>query len=173
MKRHGRHTLLLAQAAVMVAGLSIFAACGGDDDDDGDAAAAPSATVAAAEPTEAAEPTAPSIEEFTLQAVDGGDLGAILADSRGFTLYRFTNDTAGSGSSACEGACANTWPPLTLTGEPTADENVTGEVGTITRTDGSTQVTYNGMPLYFFVNDTAAGETNGQAVGDIWFVVTP
>jgi predicted lipoprotein with Yx(FWY)xxD motif len=171
-------------AALAIAGFAFFAAACGDDDDDGDGDgdAAPTATRAAAAtepadgPTEpaggATEPAGPSGTE-TIRVADGGDLGQILVTLDGFTLYRFTNDTPGSGESACVDACANAWPPLVVPGEPTASADATGELGTITRPDGSTQVTYDGQPLYLFSSDAAAGDTNGQGVGGVWFVVEP
>lgn len=112
-------------------------------------------------------------QEVTLQVREDATLGQILTDAEGNTLYRFTNDEPGT--SNCVDACAGNWPPL-LVGEgatPVAGDGVTGTIGTITRPDGTTQVTYNDMPLYFFVNDAAPGDTNGQSVRDIWYVVNP
>ena len=88
----------------------------------------------------------------------------MVAASNGMTLYTFTRDVAGSGTSACTGGCLTAWPALTITAgdTPTGDASVTGQLGTITRADnGQTQVTYNGLPLYFFNNDEAPGDTNG------------
>ncbi len=112
-------------------------------------------------------------QEVTLQVREDATLGPILTDANGNTLYRFTNDEPGT--SKCVDACAGNWPPL-LVGEsatPVAGDGVTGTIGTITRPDGTTQVTYNDMPLYFFVNDATAGETKGQGVRNIWYVVHP
>lgn len=98
------------------------------------------------------------------------DLGTIVVDDKGMTVYVFDNDTQGSGESSCSGQCLGNWPPVTADQAPTLD-GVTGDVGTITGTDGSTQVTLDGWPLYYFAGDSAAGDTNGQAVSDIWWVV--
>jgi predicted lipoprotein with Yx(FWY)xxD motif len=99
-------------------------------------------------------------------------LGPFLVDSKGMSLYMFKNDTANT--SNCSGSCLTNWPPLLSTGAPTAGTGVTASLlGTITRSDGGTQVTYNGMPLYYFIGDKAAGDTKGQAVKDIWYVVDP
>jgi len=101
------------------------------------------------------------------------ELGDILVAYNGMTLYTFNNDEAGV--SNCADDCAQAWPPFTvrpdvvLTGGP----NVMSELGTIERADGSLQVTYNGMPLYFWSEDAAPGDATGQGVGDVWFVVTP
>ncbi len=99
-------------------------------------------------------------------------LGSILVDSKGMTLYLFTNDTPNT--STCYTACATAWPPLLTNGTPTAGTGVDASMlGTTARTDGTTQVTYNGWPLYYFQSDKAAGDTTGENVQGIWFVVTP
>jgi predicted lipoprotein with Yx(FWY)xxD motif len=93
-------------------------------------------------------------------------LGPILVAENGMTLYVYNKDTAGV--SNCTGQCLVEWPAYTpAAGAPlTAGPGVTGTLGTITRTDnGATQLTYNGMPLYFFVQDTAAGDATGQNQG--------
>lgn len=93
-------------------------------------------------------------------------LGAVVTDAQGFTLYWFAQDT--SSSSACTGACASTWPPVS--GQPQAASGVTltGALGTITRPDGSTQATYAGHPLYRYVLDTGPGQTHGDGVEGLW-----
>ncbi|MCH8062882.1 MAG: hypothetical protein IH861_10300 [Chloroflexi bacterium] len=102
-------------------------------------------------------------------AVDA-ELGSILADADGNTLYLFMNDEREK--SNCSGGCATAWPPLLTDGDPVAGEGVDeGRLGTIARDDGGTQVTFNGWPLYYFVSDEAPGDTNGQAI-DNWWVVS-
>jgi predicted lipoprotein with Yx(FWY)xxD motif len=102
-------------------------------------------------------------------------LGKILVDSRGRTLYLFKKDPRGK--STCNGECAKFWPPLRVSGKPTAGSTVsTAKLGTIMRSDGTRQVTYNGHPLYTFAQDTKAGQTNGEgltAFGARWFVLSP
>jgi predicted lipoprotein with Yx(FWY)xxD motif len=98
-------------------------------------------------------------------------LGAFLVDEKGMTLYLFTKDTPGV--SNCKDACLTAWPPLLTSGDPRADDGVTGKLGTITRDDGSLQVTYNDLPLYYYISDVAPGDTVGQGVGGVWFVVAP
>jgi predicted lipoprotein with Yx(FWY)xxD motif len=92
--------------------------------------------------------------------------GAVLvAGASHMTLYQFDKDIPGSGRSACTAACIAKWPPLTVPagGSPTAASGITGQWGTITRTDGmGTQVTYNGLPLYFFTGDSKPGDANGN-----------
>jgi predicted lipoprotein with Yx(FWY)xxD motif len=89
---------------------------------------------------------------------------SLVAGSNQMTLYQFSMDVAGSGTSACTGGCASTWPPLTVTSgtTPTAASGITGMLGTITLPDGTIQVTYNGKPLHFYSGDTKAGDANGN-----------
>ena len=100
-------------------------------------------------------------------------LGPFLVDANGMTLYAFANDTPGV--SNCTGQCATNWPPLTVAdGEtPTLATGIPGRINVITRDDGSLQVTYNGMPLYHWKDDMAAGDTNGQGFKGVWYVVSP
>jgi predicted lipoprotein with Yx(FWY)xxD motif len=101
-------------------------------------------------------------------------LGTILVDSQGRTLYLFTHDSGTP--STCGGRCATAWPPLVVTGAPTATSGANAALlGTSKRADGTTQVTYNGHGLYRFVKDQNAGESNGQGVtafGGSWFALT-
>ena len=99
-------------------------------------------------------------------------LGPFLTDPEGKTLYLFTKDTT-PGESTCYEQCAQNWPPFTAAEPLTLPGNVEGELTTISRTDGTTQVAYNGIPLYYFARDEQPGDTNGQGVGDVWFVVAP
>ncbi len=78
------------------------------------------------------------------------------------TAYVFDKDTAGSGKSACTGACAEEWPAITTSSDTPKVDGVKGEVGTITGTGGAKQVTLEGMPLYTYHDDSEAGDTNGQ-----------
>jgi predicted lipoprotein with Yx(FWY)xxD motif len=103
-------------------------------------------------------------------------LGTILgAGGKRLTVYLFEGDK-GAGSS-CSGACAAVWPPVTTTGKPRATGGaLASKLGTITRSDGTTQVTYNGHPLYYFARDGDAGDTYGQGIkgfGAGWYVLAP
>jgi predicted lipoprotein with Yx(FWY)xxD motif len=101
-------------------------------------------------------------------------LGSFLVDDKGMTLYLFLKDTPNSNASACYDKCAANWPPLLTTGAPAAGEGLdASKLGTIQRTDGTTQVTYNGWPLYYYAKDAKAGDTMGQGVGDVWFAISP
>lgn len=112
--------------------------------------------------------------EVTVASVSSA-LGTILVDGNGMTLYLLTGDSPDS--SICADACATAWPPLTAAGNANAGDGVdSSKLGTISRADGSTQVTYNGHPLYYFVKDQAPGDVNGQGIdkfGGIWYVVSP
>ena len=107
-----------------------------------------------------------------LMVHNASTLGNILVDNKGMTLYVFDKDSMDK--STCTGSCLTKWPPFTVAaaGDLTGVEGVTGKLGTITREDdGSLQVTINGMPLYHYYEDKQPGDTNGQAVGDVWWVV--
>ncbi len=97
-------------------------------------------------------------------------LGEFLMSANGSTLYTFSKDTAGVTN--CSGECATNWPALTVGAEDklVPGKDITGELGTITLENGKLQVTYNGMPLYYFKNDLEAGETNGEGAGGVWTV---
>jgi predicted lipoprotein with Yx(FWY)xxD motif len=101
--------------------------------------------------------------------------GIVLVDAKSRTLYLFQKDK--SAKSRCSGACAADWPPLVTTGKPKASGLVRKSLlGTSKRSDGATQVTYKGHPLYYYSGDAKAGDTNGQglsAFGARWYAVTP
>jgi predicted lipoprotein with Yx(FWY)xxD motif len=110
----------------------------------------------------------------TSVAVARTRLGQILVDSKGITLYDFVKDKGTA--SACYGACAALWPPLTTKGKPIAGHGVRASLlGTTKRKDGKLEVTYNGHPLYYFVTDRKPGQTTGQGVnqfGAPWWVLS-
>ena len=150
---------VLIAAGALVA---LLAACGDGNDDPASGGSSPSA---APTPSVAESPAASS---GTVQLADS-DLGSILVDADGMTLYLFESDSAGA--STCTADCAATWPPL-IDDAPVAGEGVDEALlGTTTRDDGEVQVTYDGHPLYGFASDQAPGDTEGQGVGDVWFVV--
>lgn len=123
--------------------------------------------------TPATAPPAGAQAAATVQVAEHPQLGRILVDARGRTLYVFLRDEPNV--SNCYDQCAQTWPPLLLSGseQPSAGPGVGGELGTTTRRDNTRQVTYNGMPLYFYVRDDDPGDAYGQGVGNVWFVVPP
>lgn len=130
------------------------------------------ATSAATETAMVAE-TGASVEgEATLAVATDPVLGDILVDDKGMTLYMFTKDEPNK--SNCAGGCLEAWPPLLSKGSPVAGEGVDEAlIGTAEMADGSMIVTYNKMPLYYWQADTAAGQTTGQGVNNVWYVVSP
>jgi predicted lipoprotein with Yx(FWY)xxD motif len=106
--------------------------------------------------------------EYTVKRANMSDLGEVLTDGSGMTLYVFTADNANK--SNCAGACASNWPPLIFSGNIIAQSGIPGALGAILRPDNSTQATYNGMPLYRYSADNSPGDANGQGYGGRWFV---
>jgi predicted lipoprotein with Yx(FWY)xxD motif len=151
-----RPITFLASAAVIPLVALAVAACGGG----GAATASPPKTSTGASAT---------------LGVASSSLGSILVNSTGRTLYLFKADVGAK--SACTGACATAWPPLLATGKPTAGTGLTAsKLATITRSDGTQQVTYNGHPVYLFIKDKKPGQTTGQGVtafGAAWYALTP
>jgi predicted lipoprotein with Yx(FWY)xxD motif len=133
-----------------------------------------SSSPAAAAPSSSPTATGPASGAAMVSlATISGIPGKALAGSNGRTLYLFEADK--NGTSACSGACAAAWPPDTVTGTPQAGSGVSQSLlGTITRADGTMQLTYNGHPLYYFTADTGAGTAKGEgskAFGAEWYVV--
>jgi predicted lipoprotein with Yx(FWY)xxD motif len=148
--------VLIAALALPLAALTVTA-CGGDHDS-------------------GKTMTGPASRSATTVAVAStSGLGTILVDSQGRTIYLFQKDTGTK--SACSGDCAVDWPPVTTTGKATVGGGLsTSKVGTTKRPDGTTQITYNGHPLYLFEGDHGAGDANGQglnAFGAAWYGLSP
>lgn len=174
-----RSMMILAALALVVA------ACGGDGAGDTTVATTPDTTSAPPETTpETTTPTTmteTTMTETTMTETTSGessaamtlttadsDLGTILVDDAGNTLYLFVPDA--QGDSTCYDDCEANWPPFA--GEVSAGEGVDDSLlGTTERTDGTIQATYNGWPLYYFAADAAPGDTNGQGINDVWWVV--
>jgi predicted lipoprotein with Yx(FWY)xxD motif len=153
---------LIAMAAIPLTALAI-GACGGG----GSAASSGGAAHIVA-------PTTTSGKTATVGAASVPELGKILVDSQGRTLYLFQKDSGTT--SACSGGCAAAWPPLRATGKPTAGTSLSASKLTTTqRSDGKPQVVYNGHPLYRYSADQKPGDTNGQGInafGAPWFALT-
>lgn len=107
--------------------------------------------------------------DTNLEVREHPEHGSILVDGDGMTLYVFTQDE--EGESVCYDQCAEAWPPLTVDGEVNAPSELQESVGTTERDDGSTQVTYDGSPLYYYQGDEEPGDASGQGLNDAWFVV--
>ena len=155
--RHRWRLSWLASAAAIAAALTV-AACGSSS-----AGGAASATPGAAS---GAAVSGSALETTTISGA------AVLTNAQGFTLYWFAPDTATT-TSRCNGSCAQIWPPVN--GPATAGPGIPGRLGTITRSDGATQATYDGHPLYTYAGDTRPGQANGNNLnlnGGLWHEVT-
>ena len=161
MPRTTHMSFVVAATAVALT----VAGCGGSNDN--------SAWRRPAAPPAAAHPKGGSSAKATV-SVASTSLGNILVNSRGLTLYLFEKDLATK--STCNGSCAASWPPLSATGELTAGSGANASMlGTINRSDGRRQVTYDGHPLYLFAGDTYPGDTNGEgltAFGAAWLALS-
>jgi predicted lipoprotein with Yx(FWY)xxD motif len=145
------------------------------------AAVAAMALAACSSSSKPASSTTPSTNAPTATSAGGGTAGAttvavadskygkILVDSSGMTLYVDEKDKAGA--PACTGACLTAWPPLTASGTPTAGTGVTGTLATAKASDGTTQVTIEGSPLYTWTSDKKAGDVTGQDVNGFYVVM--
>ncbi|MDQ0819276.1 putative lipoprotein with Yx(FWY)xxD motif [Arthrobacter sp. V4I6] len=162
MKKH----LSIGLSAFAVAALLSGCAGGGGST----APTAPPAPAATSAPP--ASPT-PAPAAATELKVAESKLGPIVVDGKGMSVYYFTKDTKDSGTSACTGGCLTAWPPVFTTSATPSVEGVTGTLGTITTPDGKKQVTINGMPIYYFEKDKAAGDILGQGVNSVWYLVAP
>jgi predicted lipoprotein with Yx(FWY)xxD motif len=161
-----KHTLALAAAGTTIA--MLVAGCG--------TSGSSSTSTSAAKTTPAATSTsaAPAAAGVII-ATKHAKLGTILAAGpKHLTVYLFEAD---KGSSSCAGACAQAWPPVTTDGAPKATGSASAaDLGTITRPDGTKQVTYKGHPLYYFIKDGDSGDAYGQgskAFGASWYVLAP
>lgn len=156
--------------------IALLAACSSGATTSPPASAAPPSVAPTEAPSEApasqAPSEAPSAAADATIALATNALGDILVDAEGMTLYAFTPDTAGEPT--CYDDCATAWPPLLAT-DAAAISAGTGldatKLTTVDRTDGTKQVKYGDWPLYFFANDAAAGDTNGQGLNSKWYVV--
>lgn len=159
--------------ATLALGLALaVAGCGGSSDSSGESAYGGSESTA----TNKSASSESGGGGATLAVKNlGGDVGSVLVDSKGFTLYYFEKDKGGK--SACYGACAEGWPPLTTEGAAKGMGGVqAAKLGTTKRSDGTVQVTYAGWPLYTYVADTKPGEDNGtdvKAFGATWYPLHP
>ena len=151
---------LLATYALTAAAL-LMAACGGS-----------SPSTATASPSPATSPVATGSK---IVVASNAKLGSILVDDKGMTVYLFVADTGKE--STCYTSCAAIWPPVLTDGTPQAGTGADASLlGTTTRTDGKVEVTYAGHPLYYFIQDKAAGDAKGQGIngfGALWWVMSP
>jgi predicted lipoprotein with Yx(FWY)xxD motif len=163
------HPRLGATALSLTALALIVAGCGGSST---------TSSTSSSQPTTTSATNAGSSSGAAAAAVSTAStpkLGTIIVNSSGMALYDFQKDTATK--SACYGSCAKIWPPLTTSSAPKAAGGVeASKLGTIRRTDGTTQVTYNGHPLYTYTADMSLGEVNGNGItsfGGSWHALQP
>lgn len=165
-----RRIRLAVVGAAAIALITTASACSGSD---GDSAASTPSTKASVKASAKATSVAQASDQATVKTASADKLGTILVDEKGRTLYLFEKDT--STKSTCDGACAKAWPPLLTTGKPKTDGSAQSKlIDTSKRSDGKTQVTYNGHPLYLYQGDSKPGDTNGQGLdqfGAKWFVL--
>ncbi|MGC4896516.1 hypothetical protein [Micromonospora sp. DT31] len=182
MAHHKRTTVIVASAMVALT------ACAPAGYDGANTGAAEPVAVAAAEPTPAAEPEAsaspdtpvadkapPSDVKLTDELVGKKlpKMGRVVTDQKGWVLYRFDKDSADPPQSNCVDKCAQVWPPALTDGDPTLRGVSDDRVGTVTRQDGTRQLTLGGWPVYRYIGDKKPGQWKGQGVGGTWFVVDP
>jgi predicted lipoprotein with Yx(FWY)xxD motif len=143
----------------------ILGACGDGDDSDG--------AQTSNDDAESTETTAAADQAAGNAFVQAGqtDLGEVLTDAEGLTLYGFTNDT--DGQPTCEDDCANAWPPVLVEGSELPEGLDPAVFSVVQRSDGTSQLKAGEWPLYTFAGDEAPGDTNGQGSGGIWFAVSP
>jgi predicted lipoprotein with Yx(FWY)xxD motif len=163
---------LVLIAAIAALSLAIVAAGCGDDNGDGSSGDGGGPYGGGGT---SAETTASSDGSGVVSVADNPELGEILVDSKGFTLYNFEKDKGGE--SSCFNACAAAWPPYTVNRQPKAENGAQASLlSTTKRSDGSTQIVYNGWPLYTYVGDSKPGDTTGNDVdqfGAEWYALTP
>jgi predicted lipoprotein with Yx(FWY)xxD motif len=166
---HKNNNNLAKLASVLILAVLVLSACAPS----ATPAPAPVETTAPQVATATVEQPAASLPaEATINVATDAKLGKILVGDKGMTLYMFTIDDPGQ--SNCDAECLAKWPPLLTQGNPTLGEGVDASlVGSATLPDGSKIVTYNKMPLYYWVKDTKPGDTTGQGVGEVWYVVSP
>jgi predicted lipoprotein with Yx(FWY)xxD motif len=158
-----RTSLSLAGFAVALAGLVALTGCGSSSDTSGATEAAATTTTGSAGGGAA-----------TIDVADNPKLGQVLVDSKGHTVYMFEKDE--SDESYCNGSCAKVWPPVTTNGQLKAGSGVSGKLTTLKRDDGSTQVVFDGHPLYTYVKDSDTEDAYGNGVdqfGAEWYGLHP
>jgi predicted lipoprotein with Yx(FWY)xxD motif len=161
---------------VLAAGVLVLSGCGSDGSGGtvaADSSAGADSSSSAAAPSSSASASASSSADAALSTANNPRYGTIVVDSKGMTVYMFDKDTQGSGASTCSGQCLVAWPPVIADSATPPVDGVTGEVGSITRDDGTTQMTLDGWPLYYWQGDAAPGDATGQGVQNVWWVLSP
>jgi predicted lipoprotein with Yx(FWY)xxD motif len=165
-------TKALPSIAILAVGAALaVAGCGGGDDNGSSASSGGAYGSSGATTKPASTASRPGI----VSVDNNPELGKIIVNSRGFTLYYFHKDKGGK--SSCYGACAGVWPPLLTSGAPKGMNGAqASKLGTTKRTDGTAQVTYAGFPLYTYAPDTKPGDIKGNDIdsfGAEWYALQP
>ncbi|SCE77288.1 Predicted lipoprotein with conserved Yx(FWY)xxD motif [Micromonospora haikouensis] len=182
----------LKRTVIVASAMVALTACAPAGYNGANSSAAEPVAVAAAEPTAAVEPEAsaspdaaattaapdaapPADVELTDQLVGKkvARMGKVVTDEEGWVLYRFDKDSDDPPASNCVDKCAEVWPPALTDGSPQLSGVSDDKVGTITRQDGTRQITLGGWPLYRYIGDKKPGQWKGQGVGGTWFVAQP
>jgi predicted lipoprotein with Yx(FWY)xxD motif len=169
-----KRTKLIAGVGGALAAAATVAACSSAAST-GSAAAAPASPAGASSPGAGASTPSAGASGGTVITTAKSSAGTVLTSGSGKAVYVWAKDTGDM--SNCTGACAGAWPPVTTTGTATAAGGAqASDIGTITRSDGTKQVTYDGHPLYYFAGDSGAGTASGQGsdgFGAKWWLVAP
>lgn len=153
-------------------GVAVLTGCGSSSGG-GNQPGSSSSSVPSAGTGETSGSATPAPGEAAVLKTASTSLGTVVVDGKGMTVYVFDKDTANSGKSSCNAGCSAAWPAVKATSSTPPVAGVTGKVGSITRDDGTVQVTINGLPLYTYAKDAAPGDVKGQGVGGIWWAVAP
>ncbi len=157
--------------ALTAATIMFTSACGGSEGEQ--SVGGPKQTAAANQADLAGNVPGPDAPAGQLTLTVDPQLGPIVTDATGFTLYRFTRDTAQPPASACEGDCAKLWPPVPAAGATVPQGLAASLLGSLKRPDGIDQLTVAGIPVYRYAKDTKPGQVTGQGVGGTWFATLP
>jgi predicted lipoprotein with Yx(FWY)xxD motif len=160
----------------VVALAAVLTGCGG-----GAGTSSPTTTPTTAESSTAAsapaKSSAPASSPVPAGAAElktaSSGAGQIVVDAKGMSVYFFAKDVKNSGTSTCTGGCIASWPPVLTESDSPAVDGVTGTVGTIPTPEGKKQVTVNGLPVYHYAKDKAAGDITGQGANGVWYLVSP
>ena len=131
-----------------------------------------SATTSITSPSATSNPSGTGTSANVTLTTRETPLGRIIVGGNGRTVYYFTNDMRGSGKSSCMNDCRQKWLPVLVDGDPVV-EGITAKVGTITTPDGKKHLTIDDMPVYYWYLDKNPGDTFGQDVGKVWYVIAP
>jgi predicted lipoprotein with Yx(FWY)xxD motif len=158
-------------ASGAAAAVVFLAACGSSAASGSGSTSSPTSGAAA---SSSASPAGSAADQAAGIKTASTSIGTVLTNAQGLTLYWFAIDTPAK--SNCNGSCATYWPPVTGTPSMTSGVSLSGHFGTIKRSDGSAQATYDGHPLYTYKGDSAAGQTGGNGLnlsGGLWWAMTP